>query len=356
MTPRFLSTLAAASLIAVAAAGYVVSQESGFQTATVNSKVFPDLRDKLNDVTQLKMVNANRQMTLLRKDNTWSMVESDGYPAEVKNIQKVLIGLSDLVYAEAKTKKPELYEKLDLREPTIKQSRGRWVSVLGADGELLVDVILGKTRYNMPGTTRDGIYFRFPGADQAWLAIGQLEASKLPSDWLKTRIVNIAEKKIKIATFRHPDGETLTVQKASENDQEFELLDLPADKKLKYKTDPKNMATVLDELELDDVRKASHFDFSDTKTIKASFQTFDGLTVNVQIIELKEPAAEEDEEDESVYWAQVSAQADGNGEAAQTAKEISDHTQGWAFKLPAFKASRMNKRLKDILTDKKTAS
>ena len=185
MTPRLLSVLAATTLVAAAAAGYSVSQERGFETVAVGSTVFPGFRERLNEVKQLKMVHNARQMTLVRKGNQWSMVESDGYKAEFKNIQKILIGLADLVYVEAKTKNPDLLKKLDLRDPSAKESRGRHVTVLGANNKPLVDVILGKTRYNMPGSTRDGIYFRFPGKDQAWLAIGQLEASKSPSDWVK---------------------------------------------------------------------------------------------------------------------------------------------------------------------------
>ena len=350
MTPRLLSVLAVASLVAAAAAGYAVSQERSFQTVTVGSPVFAGFRETLNDATSIEMVHNAGQMRLVRKDGNWTMNESDGYPAEFKNIQKVLIGLSELVYVEAKTKNPELFEKLDLRDPSIKESRGRHITVLGVDDKPLIDVILGKTRYNMPGSTRDGIYFRFPDQDQSWLAIGQLEASKSPADWLKTSIISVAGNTIKQATFMHPDGEVVLVEKSSLEDIEFDLIGIPVGKKLKYKTDPKNMATVLEDLSLDNVRKSSHFDFSDEKTIKASFVTFDGLTVSVQMIENIVPTAVEDEDDISAYWAIFEATGEGSA-ALEKAKQITDQTQGWAFQLPAYKASRLNKHLKDIIQD-----
>ncbi|NQV99441.1 MAG: DUF4340 domain-containing protein [Rhodospirillales bacterium] len=354
MTPRLLSILAVATVVAVGAAGYAVMQDQGFETVAENTAVFPQLREKLNDVAQVKIVTDTRQMTLVRKDNDWSMVESDGYPAEVKNIQKVLIGLADLVYAEAKTRKPELYAKLDLREPSVKEARGRHVSVFAADGSKLADVILGKTRYNMPGTTRDGIYLRFPEDPQAWLAVGQLEASRAPGDWLQTKIVSIEPKTVQRATFRHPDGEELTVEKASPMDEKFQLLGLPADRKLKFASDPNNMALVLEDLELEDVRKASHFDFSADNTLTADFQTFDGMTVTVRMIELKSPAGDNEEEQVDA-WVQLSAQADKPDVAAR-AREITAHTAGWAFKIPAYKASRLNKRLAEISEDQKSGS
>lgn len=355
MSPRLLSLLAAASIVAMGAAGYAVNQEQTFETVAENTKVFPEMRDKLNDVTQLKIVTNARQMTLIRKDKSWSMTESDGYPAEVKSIQKALIGLADLVYAEAKTRKPDLYANLDLRDPSTKESRGRLISVYGADGKAFVDVILGKTRYNMPGTTRDGIYLRFPGEDQTWLTIGQLEASYTPGDWLKTGIVNIDGKAIKRAVFRHPDGEALTVEKAAVEDEKFALLELPEDKKLKFSSDPENMATVLEDLELEDVRKASHFDFAATKPVVATFQTFDGLEVTVQMIELKTPGETAEDEDVVHAWVQLSAKAN-TPEAEKQAKEISAHTAGWAYKIPSYKATRLNKRLSNIIEEKKAGS
>lgn len=355
MSPRLLTLLAAASVLAVGAAAYAVNHEQTFETVAENSKVFPEFREKLNDVTQLKIVTNERQMTLVRKDKDWSMKESDGYPAEIKSIQKVLIGLADLVYAEAKTRKPDLYAKLDLREPSVKEARGRHIRVSGADGEPMVDVILGKTRYNMPGTTRDGIYLRFPDKEQTWLAIGQLEASKSPGDWLKTRIVNVDSNQIKRALFRHPDGELLTVEKASEKDEKYTLLELPVDKKLKFASDPENMATVLEDLELEDVRKASHFDFATANPVVAKFETFDGLEVTLQLIEFKTPGATEEDEDVTNSWVQLSAKAT-KVEAEKQAQEISAHTAGWAYKIPGYKATRLNKRLSSIIEDKKAGS
>jgi hypothetical protein len=350
MTPRFLSVLAVASFVAVAAAGYSVSQEHRFETVAVGSTVFPGFREKLNEVTELKIVHNARKMTLIRKDRKWSMLESDGYLAEFKSIQKVLIGLADLVYVEAKTKNPNLLKKLDLRDPAEKESRGRHVIVLGANKKPLVDVILGKTRYNMPGSTRDGIYFRFPGNDQSWLAIGQLEASKSPSDWLKPQILNVVGETVRQAVFTHPDGEVLTVKKSSLEDIEFDLVGIPSGKKLKYKTDPKNMGTVLEDLNLKDARKSHRFDFSDPKTIKATFKTFDGLSVNVLMIESPLPKAVEGEDDNTTFWAIFDATGEG-AKARIKAKKIKEKTQGWAFQLPAYKASRLNKRLKDIIED-----
>lgn len=355
MSPRLISILAAATVVAVAAAGYAVSQEQTFETVAENTRVFPDLRDKLNDVSELKMVTSAREMTFVREDGRWIMQESDGYEADIKSIQKVLIGLGDLQYAEAKTRKPELYAKLDLRETSIKGSRARHVTVKDGDGDVLVDVVLGKTRYNMPGTTRDGIYIRFPDDDQTWLSVGQLEASKLPGDWLLTPIVDVAGKTIKKAVFTHSDGEVLTVSKASEADEAFVLEGLPEDKKLKFASDPNNMAGVLEGLELADVRKASHFNFDADKVVTAAYETFDGLDVRVDMVQFQVPGEEEGDEEQTESWIRLVATG-ASPEAEKRATGIMDHTQGWAYKIPAYKASRLNKRMEEIIEDKKAGS
>ena len=130
---------------------------------------------------------------------------------------------------------------------------------------------------------------------------------------------------------------------------------VPFGKKLKYKTDPKNMATVLENLNFKNVRKSNNFDFSGSKPIKATFQTFDGLRIDLLMIENVVPATVEGEEDAYSFWATFEAVGAG-AEALIKARQITEQTKGWAFELPAYKASRLNKRLKDIIEDIKVGS
>ena len=48
--------------------------------------------------------------TLLRSDAIWSVVERDGYPADVEKVRHTLIGLAEARIVEAKTANPEFYD------------------------------------------------------------------------------------------------------------------------------------------------------------------------------------------------------------------------------------------------------
>ena len=73
------------------------------------------------------------------------------------------------------------------------------------------------------------------------------------------------------------------------------------------------------------------------------------------MIEQVVPSSTEDEEMDTLFWAMFDAEGEG-GDALIKAKKITKQTQGWAFQLPAYKASRLNKRLKDIIEDIKVGS
>ena len=63
----------------------------------------------------------------------------------------------------------------------------------------------------------------------------------------------------------------------------------------------------------------------------------------------------EGEENNKEFWAIFEATGEG-AKALIKAKQITEQTQGWAFQLAAYKASRINKRLKDIIEDIKVGS
>lgn len=351
MTPKNLSALAAASLIAVAAAGYSVSTEKALETVTENAPVFPGLGNKLKDVSELKLETNTRVITAQRKAGSWTILESGNYPANEKTIEKALAGLAALTYLEAKTRRPALYEKLEVRAPNEEASRGRRLSLSTSTGQKLADVILGRARYDMPGSALDGIYLRFPEKQQSWLALGQTEASRTPADWLQTAIIDIETKRIRQARYSHPDGSTVTVKKETETDVKFRLEGLPEGKKLQYESDPKNMGSVISNLKLNDVRPAADIDFTADKTVVGQFETFDGLVIDFKLIEKPGVPLEGETDTDPVYWVQISASASAP-DKAEEAREITNRTQGWAYNVPAHKVSRLTKRMSEIITDK----
>jgi hypothetical protein len=343
MTPKNVMVLGLVTVVAVGAAAYSLTSNPTAVTTSVSGAVFPGLIDKVNAVTKVMIEHRDKTLTIARGKDGWSMAEADGYPVAAKNAEKVVVQLADLNFYEMKTKKPELYDRLHVEDPTGKESEGRRIRLFDAEGKVLADLVAGRKRYNLVGARKEGLYIRKPDDPQSWLAAGELNVEVRPGEWLVEGIVDISEKDIARAVVRHPDGEVVEVSKPDPKARNFTLAGIPDGKMLKYETDPDNLAGVPDQLNLEDARKAGAIEFPDDQTIKATFETRDGLSLTLDAVS----------KDDST-WARFKAEtmADAKPEAQKRAEEINKHVAGWVYKLPGFKATRLTRRVADMLKDK----
>jgi hypothetical protein len=353
MTPRAFTLLSVMTIIGIAAAGFAVSREPGFMIAGPGEVIFPELNTRINDATKIVVQTSERTMTMALGESGWTLAESGGYGVQLKIAKGAILGFAGLTYVEAKTDRADKHHKLELRKPNAAGSKGRAVKIFAKNGDLLVDVILGKVRYNMPGTTRDGVYIRKSDETQTWLALGQLDVSRLPSDWLAQKIVDIQTNRIRSSEIRHPDGEVLHVSKTTQADRRFKLAGIPDGKKLTYDGDPDNMASVLEEFELTDVKRTEDMTFSPKETINTRLTTFDGLIVDIKMMSRIAKGASEAE-----HWVTLTAQAASpdDAERQKEARQINAHTGPWAFQIPGYKASRLNKRMAEMLKNQQPDS
>ncbi len=177
MTPRGFTIIAVATLVAVVAAGVSITGRSVGKDATLGGAVFPGLIDRVNDVATVVLEHNGGAFTMQRGGGgTWSMKESDGYPVDAAKAKKMVVELADLKLAEAKTSQTGRYVKLQLNDPSEKDSQARRVRLLDAKGAVMAEAILGRIRYDMPGLRSEGVYLRKSNDPQAWLAVGAVSA------------------------------------------------------------------------------------------------------------------------------------------------------------------------------------
>ncbi len=354
MTPKNLIVLAATTAVAVGAAVVSLNTGGAGSGVAVSGHVIPGLIDRVNDVAKVTIEHRDKTLTLVRgAKGAWTMPESDGYPVSAKVAEKVVVQMADLNFYELKTRKPELYSRLHVADPKAAKAEAREIKLYDAAGKVMADLIAGRKRYNLVGPRKEGVYIRKPGDAQTWLAAGEFDVEVNPRDWLVQELIDIKEDTVRAATVRHPGGEVVRVVKNDPKERDFTLLDIPAGKKLQYDTDPNNIAGVIDQLELDDARKAGFVGFDADKTISAEFITRDGLKVMIDL-----------QAKDGADWARISAAAlpdapapaSGAKSAAERAAAINAHVGGWVFALPGFKASRLKRGLSDMLVDAKPAS
>lgn len=283
MTTRTLTFLGISTVIAIfVSLVFLLQEERKFPYR--NQLVFPGLIANINDVDEISIMSESGQISIGREGEKWIVKEKNHYPANIGKIRETLIGLAELTILEVKTKTPDLYQKLGLRDVGSEGSLSTGVTIKDREGETIAALIVGNQRPAKGNSNRDEIYVRKPDDLQTWLTIGHLNVDKISEEWLDKEILDLDPKRIRRVHITHPDKTTLTLEKENPNDLNFKVANLPRDAKVESQFTINNIASTLSNLELDDVRKVSDIPFSEQSIVKAMLETVDGIEVTVKII------------------------------------------------------------------------
>jgi hypothetical protein len=334
MHSRSLILLASATVVLVAIAIVVIAPgDRDVSRAAPDQPAFPALAAKLGEVASVTMSRNGTTMTLIRDGDSWLVAEKGNYPANAAKISQIVRAMADLTLVEPKTQNSDLYSRLEVEDPG--NGKSALVAVKDKSGGDLAQAIIGKRRYDRLGAGNDGVYLRKQGEAQAWLARGTLDPSGDPASWLDRQIIDISEKKIAKVTLTQADGTKLVISRAAP-DAKFAVEDAPDGTKFKSESTISGPAAALETLDLDDVKPAGELSVPDKEVMKAYFTTFDGLTVDVRLME----------RDKS-NWIAISATGSGSAEAE--AKKIDDKVSHWTYAIPAYKANLLKTKLADLV-------
>ena len=342
MTPKTFIWVAVSTAVALAAAVGSLARDTGYRPAAgAGEKVFPGLLEHVNDVASVVIEHAGGKITLENGVRGWTMKEREGYPARTVKIKRSVLGLAQLQLSEAKTRREEKFAKLELRDLGAKGAKSKRVKLFDGAGKVVADLLIGKRRGTMAGTTGGGLYVRKPGDQQTWLAAGDANFSGTTENWLERKIVDIKGARVQTIVIRHPDGEIVKLSKAAEKTGDFTLDTLPEGKKVTLQFDLNAIGKALADLQLDDVKKDTG-GFDDDTAVRGmtatEVLTFDGLFVQVRIIKR-----------DGAHWIRLEAAGEG-------ADGITARTQGWVYKISDYAASNLTKRLADLVEDEKPKS
>jgi hypothetical protein len=334
MHARSLILLASATAVLVAIAIVVLaSGDRGVSRAAPGRSAFPALAAKLGDVASVTVSRDATTMTLIRDGDNWLVAEKGNYPANAAKISQIVRAMADLTLVEPKTQNPDLYPRLEVEDPG--NGKSALLAVKDKSGGDLAQAIVGKRRYDRLGAGNDGVYLRKPGEAQSWLARGTLDPSGDPASWLDRQIIDISEKKIAKVTLSQADGSKLVISRSAP-EEKFAVEGAPADTKFKSETTTSGPATALETLDLDDVKPGGELPVPDKDVVTASFTTFDGLTVDMRLMER-----------DKTDWIAISAV--GHGSAEADAKKIEDKVSHWTYAIPAYKANLLKTKLADLV-------
>ncbi|MGH6969183.1 MAG: hypothetical protein ACREEL_02525 [Stellaceae bacterium] len=337
MRQRHLLVLLAIAAVAVALA--VVSSVGGPSAQSdplVGQLVLPDLGGQLQTVDRVTIVRGAQKATLKRAGNDWQVEEKGGWSADLKRVRRLLLGLAELRYVEPKTREPRLYARLAVEDAGKPDSKSTLVTVADAKGKLLGDIIVGKSKYDELGGGGDGLYLRKPGNAQSWLARGSLDLAGDMDVWLDKAVIDVPTATVKEAVFTAANGAEVAIMRDTASDKFRLAHPLPHGKKLKSGDTLEEPPGALASLELADVQPAAAFAFPAAGVAHARFDTFDGLTVTLDIAEQGKTS-----------WVRIAAV--GSGAAAARAQAINAKARGWLFAFPDYRIGLLKTTLAGLI-------
>ncbi len=356
---RIKKSFVALLLVSIAAVGAAVLSQRGQQTRTeVGSLVFPGLLTNINDVNVVELASSDGVVTITHRDG-WVVDERDGYPADGDKVRRLALAMAELRKVEPKTSKPELYGKLGLGGIDAEDSRSVLVT-LRNDETALATLLVGDQKPGAPMGGAHQFYVRTLDDPQVWLVEGRLQTDGgRASAWMDSAVIDLDESRVRRVEVRHPDGETIVVERSAPEDKDLVLVGLQSDETIESSYGVNNIARTLVELELDDVQRAEDIDFG-TDSTTATLETFDGLRISLTMVERDEkkygrleaefdPAlavAEAGTRDDTEEGAKAKPGADADAQAAR----FNQLWAGRAYVLSADQYSGIAMRREDLVS------
>lgn len=334
--PQHFAALAVAAVISVALAFGLNAYYDSWALPTESGEALaPALDRNINSVATIEFKQGDKALTLVKSGTGWTVKERGGYPADAAKIASFVRHLATTQLMEPRTRVKERFDLLELEAPTSKTSKSRQVRVLDAGGQVLADVVLGKTKVEAFGSGRNGIYVRRSAEAQTWLASGEPRASFEVKDWVAPTFFNFDVANLRRITYEHPGEPPLVVEKGTEKDAKLKLVEpVPAGKKLKDTANVEGFPVAFATMDLDDVRKLTATPTGDqVSTIR--LETDKGLTITMRA-----------RKDGDAIW--LSYSATGEGEAKKQADEMTAKGAGWEFKLPSWKVDSILRKRADL--------
>lgn len=167
--------------------------------ARIGAKLLPGFR--IAEVGQIRLKDAQDEVTLLNQGERWGVQERGGYPANFQDISGFLVKLIELKVTQAETVGAALLPRVDLAAPGKaaadgkKEGVGTLVEFQDKDGRVLASLILGKKvlkkdPLNPLPNARDGVpagrYIRVSGAEDKVVVVSDPlnVAEAKPGKWL----------------------------------------------------------------------------------------------------------------------------------------------------------------------------
>jgi hypothetical protein len=356
MKPRTLSILA---VLAAAALGAAWWRSSGGSSsgAEPGSAFLDGFSARINEVARVELDDGEKPVAFEKRDGGWVDPARGGYPVKKDEVHRLLIGLRGLEKREAKTSRPERHAELKLALESG-EGRGKLLRVFLAGQEAPAwELVVGESKWSPVR----GQYMRLKGEDQCWFAAGELSLPYEPTAWLDKEIANVNQQDVaRIVLVRGPESFTIT---RPDDAAPWSLAELPEGRKLKEFAPFGSLANALGYLNFEDVAPAADERFARGPDLVAEFACFNQASIRLEGWKIGEgetpeiwvrpastpPPAAAPSEGEAAGGEDAASGETLRGPSAETLAGWEAKWNGWAYRLPDWKAKALQQGLDDWL-------
>ena len=324
--------------------------KAGRESSVEPSVLIPGMAEQVNDIEWMRLTAAGDETiaTLNRESGFWVVEEASSYRADWDLVKTLLSALSQAEVIEVKTANPEYYSRLGVEEVDSAEAGGVMVEFAGDSG--LPALIIGNEAQG-----RGGQYARLRSSVESVLIDAEIDIPREQSDWLESGILDISDAEVVEFEIIHTDGESVKALKASADEENFKLQEVPDGREIKSQWSVDAPANSLAALDLQDVVPESQFNWEDATRFR--ILTADGLVVETDLLAVDDGQVEDPQ---SRYWIRLAAgiyttgvgTAAGADDVATTARadEINSRISGWAYEIPAYRYETMVRRMDELLS------
>ncbi|TCZ66766.1 DUF4340 domain-containing protein [Roseicella aquatilis] len=327
MTRRTLLLLGAAAILSVGGALLLSPGGTDRQALSEGGLAFPGLAAKLQSAARIEVRRHDGSLEIARQGDSWGLPAKGGYPVRAEKLREMLVGLTELRLAEARTADPGQHARLGVDDPARPGSTALLLRVLDGAGAPIAELILGRRRVRTQGNVPEAIYVRRPEEAQAWLAEGRLAVDADPQLWLDRDVANLPPERVRRVTVHRAEEPELVL--ARPDGAERLAIEAPAGAPAPDAVAVEEVARAFELLTFLDVRPVAGMPGQPAG--EARFVLSDGLTVTVA------PHLAQGD-----VWIRLLA------EGGEEAQRLNARWRGWAYQVGVWKLKAFAPHLDDL--------
>ncbi|MGI9228442.1 MAG: DUF4340 domain-containing protein [Gammaproteobacteria bacterium] len=348
MKQRKFALLALVTLLLITAALYV-SQQTAPQTGKQTVLLFPEVKEKINDIDRLHIQSADSEVNILQQDGVWVIAELDNYVALFDKVKQTVVAVSELKLLAEKTTNAEHYARLGVEDISADKSNSRLLTLNTADTSV-AGLIVGRPRHSKSPSDQPGLYVRLPDSKQALLVAGRIDITARPADWFERNILDINSSEVKRITIQ-PQGQAEVLLSREAEGAELLLANVPEDKSAQAEAITNQIGTLLEGIYVESVKRETGLQEA-TKLSTFTLTTFKGLRVDGQLVQQDEKSyvlfAVSADEPPADADADKDADEQEHTDTVQQAETLNQSLSGWGYELPGHKTDLMSKTIDDL--------